>query len=69
MYPNLEALMKIKGISVDTLAQVLHVHRNTAANKLSGISDFTYNEACLIADGLLPEYKPSYIFKRVEKAE
>ena len=44
MYPNMEIIMKQKGITIDTLAAVLHVHRNTAANKLNGISDFTYDE-------------------------
>lgn len=64
MYPNLESLMKFKGISLETLASILHIHRNTAANKLNGTSDFTYSEACLISDALFPEYKISYIFKR-----
>lgn len=64
MYPNMEAVMKQKGITIDTLALVLRVHRNTAANKLNGNSDFTYSEACLMCDALFPEYKPSYIFKR-----
>lgn len=68
MYPNLEVLMKQKGISLETLASVLHVHRNTAANKLNGDSDFTYREARLVADAFFPEYKMSYIFKlRVEE--
>lgn len=64
MYPNLEALMKLKEISMETLASILHIHRNTLANKLNGSSDFTYREACLISDALFPEYKISYIFKR-----
>lgn len=68
MYPNLEVLMKLKGITIDTLANVLHVHRNTVTNKLNGTSDFSYFEACLIADALFPEYKHSYIFKRVEES-
>ena len=64
MYPNMEIIMKQKGITIDTLAAVLHVHRNTAANKLNGISDFTYDEACLMCEALFPEYRPSYIFRR-----
>ena len=63
MYPNLVKLLQTKGITVETLAAVLHIHRNTAANKLNGESDFTMTEAKLIGDALLPEYKMSYIFK------
>lgn len=65
MYPNMEAVMAQKNISIETIAALLHVHRNTVTNKMSGVSDFTYAEATLMCDALFPEYKPSYIFKRM----
>lgn len=42
----------------------LGVHRNTVQNKLNGESEFTFEQAQLIADVFFPEYKPSFLFKR-----
>lgn len=64
MYQNMRAVMEQKGLTVDSLAKVLHLHRNTITNKLSGKSDFSYDEACVLCETLFPEYKPSYIFHR-----
>jgi len=64
MYPNLESVMTLKGITLENFAAALHIHRNTAANKLKGESDFTYPEAMIISEVLFPEYKASYLFKR-----
>ena len=64
MYPNLNAVMKLKGITLENFAAALHIHRNTASNKLNGTSDFTYTEAMIISEVLFPEYKASYLFKR-----
>ena len=33
MYPNLDAVMKLKGITLENFAAALHIHRNTASNK------------------------------------
>ena len=64
MYPNLELVMKTKGVSLENLALALHMHRNTAANKLNGITDFTYTAAMIISEVIFPEYKASYLFAR-----
>lgn len=64
MYKNLKALMATKGITVDALAALLGVHRNTAANKLDGESEFTYGQAELIQEVMFPEYNARYLFKR-----
>ncbi len=64
MYDNLKALMAMKGISIETLAKILGVHRNTVQNKLDGESEFTIGQAQIIIDTILPEYTFNYVFHR-----
>lgn len=64
MYRNLLAAMAQKGVSIEAIAKLLSVHRNTVSNKLNGESEFTFEQATLICDALFPEYKPSFIFRR-----
>lgn len=62
MYTNLKKEMAAKGITIDAMARLLNIHRNTLANKVQGESEFTFEEACLIADTFFPEYRPTYLF-------
>ena len=65
MYQNLKALMGAKGISIDSVANLLGLHRNTVANKLDGESEFTYAQAELLQETMFPEYNAKYLFRRV----
>lgn len=40
-YINLRAEMARNGVSVDDVAKILRVHRNTAGNKVNGDTPFT----------------------------
>lgn len=64
MYKNLKQLMAAKGISLDAVATLLGIHRNTVSNKLDGESEFTYGQAELIQEVMFPEYNARYLFKR-----
>ena len=64
MYDNLKALMGLKGITIDAMANLLGVHRNTVQNKLDGKSEFTIGEAQLIIETMFPEYTYKYVFHR-----
>ena len=68
MYNNLKKLLAIKGMSIDAVAKLLGVHRDTVSNKLNGESEFTYGQAELIQEALFPEYNIRYIFHRDEAA-
>ena len=65
MYSNLKKEMEAKGITVDAMARLLGIHRNTMSNKLNGESEFTFEEACTIAETMFPEYRPTYLFRRI----
>ena len=64
MYDNLKSLMAQKGISIEVLAKLLSLHRNTVASKLDGESEFTFGQAELILDTMFPEYTFKYVFHR-----
>lgn len=64
MYKNLKSVMAVKQISIDAIAALLGIHRNTVSNKLDGESEFTYGQAELIQENLFPEYNARYLFKR-----
>ena len=51
MYDNLKAVMAQKGITIDSMAKVLNVHRNTVQNKLDGESEFTIGQAQIMPAG------------------
>ena len=67
MYVNLKAVMAMKGVTIDAIANLLGVHRNTAANKIDGESEFSYDQAELIQDTFFPEYNARYLFRRMEE--
>ena len=64
MYDNLKALMAIKGITIEAIARLLNVHRNTVSGKLDGESEFTFGQAELIQETMFPEYNSKYLFHR-----
>ena len=68
MYENLSQMLASKGISVESLAKLLGIHRDTVANKLNGDSEFTYGQAELIHKTLFPEYSIRYVFRKKEVA-
>ena len=64
MYSNLKAVMAIKGVTIDSMANLLGVHRNTVSSKLEGDSEFTFGQAEQIQSTMFPEYNSSYLFRR-----
>lgn len=65
MYRNLKRAMSEKKITMEGMARILGVHRNTIQNKLDGESEFSINQAFEIARVIFPEYKLSYLFERM----
>lgn len=59
---EIKSAMAEKNISVEAIAQLLSIHRNTAANKINGESSFTIEEAFSLKENLFPEYDMNYLF-------
>lgn len=64
MYENLKTEMVKKGITQRALANILKIHENTVANKLTGESNFSIEEAFIIKEYLFPQCDLTYLFKK-----
>lgn len=64
MYQNLKTELSRKGISQVALANVLGLSEKTMQNKLKGRTDFSFPEAMIIRQNLLPEFTLEYLFDR-----
>mgnify|MGYP000355716433 FL=1 len=51
---NLKAEMAKCGVTVEAIAEVLKIHRNSASNKINGKSSFTIEEAFEIKTVFFP---------------
>lgn len=63
---NLKGEMAKKGITIEAIAKLLGIHRNSAANKISGDSSFTIDEAIAIQRNFFPKLTLQYLFKKDE---
>ncbi|MGR8823721.1 helix-turn-helix domain-containing protein [Leuconostoc citreum] len=62
MLKNLEKLRKERGVTLVDIADLLHVRYQTVSDKISGISDFKFQEAVLIQKNFFPEFDLVYLF-------
>lgn len=63
---NAKKIAQTKGISIEAIAAVWGVHRNSAAHKLNGITPVTVTEAFKLRDALFPEYNLDFLFSPVD---
>lgn len=68
MYKNLRMVMAGEKVTIDMIAKLLGVHRNTVANKLDGDSEFSFSQAKKIWQTFFPSYDENYIFERCPAA-
>ena len=68
MFKNLNAILGNEGLGAEDLANILGIHRNTLANKLSGGSEFTLKEAETIRLVFKKKYAFDYLFARHSEA-
>lgn len=47
-YPNLRAQIAVKGLKLKKIAETLKMSEKTFSNKVSGKSQFTWPEACML---------------------
>ena len=64
MYLNLKTEMDRNGISIEKVAEILEIHRNSASNKINGDSKFSIEEAFELRDRLFPYADVQYLFKK-----
>lgn len=62
---NLKKAMRDKGISIEAVAGLLHIHRNSASSKVNGSTPFTIDEAFEVKTKLFPEFDMGYLFGKL----
>ena len=62
-YSNLKAEMGRRDITIEAIARLLGIHRNSVANKLNGPSSFSIEEAIKIKSAFFPTCEYKYLFK------
>lgn len=60
---NLSAEMARFGVGVSDLQRILNCTDRTVRNKLSGVTEFSVNEAFAIRDALFPGLRIEYLFQ------
>lgn len=62
MAKGIKKAMQSKGITIEAVAAILGIHRNSASNKVNGETPFTVDEAFKLKSTLFPEYDADYLF-------
>jgi len=63
LFRNLKAEMARQGISNKSLAEHLNITDRALRNKLSGASEFTWEQVCKIQTELFPHMNKDYLFE------
>ena len=64
IFPNLVGKIAALGIKKSEIAKRLNISERALYNKLTGISSFTWEEACLIQQYFFPDVDINWLFKR-----
>lgn len=66
---NLCAEMVRFGVGVSDLQRILNCTDRTVRNKLSGVTEFSVNEAFAIRDSLFPGLRIEYLFSQSDNTQ
>ena len=61
-YKNLKAEMGRDDVTIESISELLQIHRNSVANKLNGKTTFSIEEAKAIKTAFFPDYTLDYLF-------
>ena len=62
-YKNLKAEMARIDITIELIAKVLGIHRNSASNKVNGPSSFSIEEAMIVKKSFFDDCEYGYLFE------
>ena len=65
-YLNLKGEMAKRNVTIEEIAQLLQIHRNSVANKIKGESAFYIEEATRIREAFFPDADLSELFQKNE---
>lgn len=65
---NLKTEMERNSVTIDDIAKLLNVHRNSVSNKINCETPISFDEAEKIRDTFFPYADLQYLFKKFPKA-
>ena len=65
-YTNLKEKMAGRNVKIEDVANLLEIHRNSAANKINGSSSFSIEESFKVRDAFFPDLELDYLFATEE---
>ena len=68
MYEHLDEARRQYGYTLEVLAQAVNLSHKTVGNKIHGMGEFTFGEACAIHDRLFPHYDIRWLFERAKNS-
>lgn len=66
-YLNLKGEMAKRNVTIESIAELLGIHRNSVANKVNGRSRFSIDEAFSVQKAFFPDLEAQYLFATEEK--
>ena len=63
-YRVLIGKMAQEGVTIEMLADLLNIHRNSASNKIKGKSTFSIGQARVVRDTYFPNETLEHLFER-----
>ena len=67
MYEHLEEARLQYGYTLDTIGKAANLSMKTIGNKIRGIGEFTFEEACAIHDRLFPNLDLRWLFTKSQE--
>lgn len=61
---NLKGEMVKRRLNIEDIARVLGIHKNTAANKVNGLTPFTVDEAIRLHKNCFQDLELKYLFQK-----
>lgn len=61
---NLRGEMAKRRVSIEDIANLLGIHRNSAANKVNGESPFSFEQSVKIQERFFPDLELKYLFRK-----
>lgn len=65
-YKILKEKMASRNVTIENIASLLGIHRNSVSNKINGPSSFSIDESIKVRDAFFPDLELDYLFSTEE---
>ncbi len=69
MYEHLEEARLLYGYTLEVIAKAANLSMKTVGNRIHGMGEFTFEEACAIHDRLFPNLDLRWLFEKSQEVK